>query len=311
MSVNNKNFKVPRYYKHTGRHEGDAKDLDIIRSATSSSLRYQHLPDYNPDESDDDIRKKLSERFAILDIMTREAIESNVTAMIVSGPGGVGKTFTIDSVLDEWDPTREKYTRSAGYMRATGLFKKLYKHRAKGELILLDDMDSIFYDDTSLNFLKVACDTTKKREITYAAETKLVDESTGEVIPNRFTYNGTMIFITNLDFDALIDKGTKLAPHLEALITRSHYIDLMMKTKRDYLIHIFDVANDSTLFDNIGLNDDEKVDVLTFIDKYHKVLRECSLRMAIKIGNLRKGASKDDKIGWERRALLTCCRGVM
>jgi hypothetical protein len=95
-------------------------------------------------------------------------------------------------------------------------------------------------------------------------------------------------------------------------MTRSLYVDLAMRTKRDYLVRVFQVA-DEGLFKNVqggGLDKKEEDDVLNFIDKYHRNLRECSLRMALKIGALRKAAKDGDAHTWERKALITCCRGV-
>ena len=51
------------------------------------------------------------------------------------------------------------------------------------------------------------------------------------------------------------------------------------------------------------LSSSERKDVIAFIEKNHEKLRELSLRMAIKLGALRKNSSN-----WERLALVTCCK---
>lgn len=295
------------------RHVDRDNALDVkFFSNSNRQLRYQHLPDLDSSESDDDIERKLKERFEIMREMTWEAIEGRVRGLIVSGPGGVGKTYTIDEALKEYDPTGTQYTSSSGYSTPVGLIKMLYRHRHPDSLLKLDDIDSIFNDEKALNFIKIATDTTQKRVITYESNGSIIDEDTGDYIPNRFDFDGALIFCTNLDFDILIDKGSKLSPHFEALMTRSHYIDLGMRTKRDYLMRVFMVAEQG-LFDNVQggtLNAEEQREVLQFIDKYYKNLRECSLRMALKIGALRSAAREGDVHTWERKALLTCCKGV-
>ena len=50
------------------------------------------------------------------------------------------------------------------------------------------------------------------------------------------------MFISNYDFDAMIDRGHKLAPHLQAMVSRAHYLDLAMKSRRDYLVRIRQVV---------------------------------------------------------------------
>jgi hypothetical protein len=292
-----------------------AKDVQFFsNSPLHRQLRYQYLPDYDPNESDEQIEDKLNERFLIMNELTDDAIDGRCRGFIASGPGGVGKTYNIDKKLEE-RLGEDEYTSYSGYSTPIGLLKMLWNNREG--LIKADDIDSIFKDEKALNYLKVACDTTARRVITYASENTLFDENL-EPIPKRFEFDGTMIFCTNLDFDYLIDKGSSLTPHLEAFITRSHYIDLAMRTKRDYLVRVYQVAEQG-LFDNVlgksgephGLDKNQTDEVLDFIESYHRNLRECSLRMALKIGSLRKGFDpENDTVDWKRKALLTCCKGV-
>lgn len=282
-------------------------------------IRYQHLPNSDPNESDEQIEKKLIERFALLEEFVSMAINGDIRSLILSGPGGVGKTFLSDKLISEWDPEGTKHSSHTGYSTPVGLLKMLYKNRHKGSFLKADDIDSIFNDEKSINLLKTACDTTKNRIITYASQATIEDEETLEVIPTTFPFEGTVMFSTNLDFEQLIDKGSKLSRHFDAFMTRSHYIDLKMRTKRDYLIRLFMVA-DGNLFDAVegkpdegipnGLDETQKNDVLDFIEANYKILRECSLRMALKIGSLRKGTREDSKFTWDRMAMLSCCRGI-
>lgn len=251
-------------------------------------------------ETDEQIDARIAERFEILDLLTESCMVGNSRALIVSGPAGLGKSYTVEKTLAEWDPNGINHVIIKGYVRATGLVKLLYQFREAGQVIVFDDADTIFFDDTSLNLLKAVCDTTERRRVSWLSEGKLVDEDSGEFIPRSFDFDGTIIFISNYDFDAMIDKGHKLAPHFNALISRSHYIDLAMKTRRDYLVRIRQVIRQGMLSD---LSESQRNDVIAFIERNHTRLREMSLRMAIKIGNLRR--MNDD---WERLANVTCCK---
>jgi hypothetical protein len=249
----------------------------------TNAVRYQHLPDYDPNETYDQIEAKLKERFAIMRMMTRKCISGKARSLVVSGPGGVGKTFDIDQVLSDWDPEEEKYTTSSGYVKATGLYKLLYQHREKGQIVKFDDSDSLFYDVTCLNFIKIATDTTERRRIAYRAEFDMFDEN-GEPIPRAFDFNGTMIFVSNLDFDMMIDKSAKLAPHLEAMVTRANYINMGMRTKYDYLVRLFMLVypeDEDTpgLFDKLRLTPQQVDEVMNFIESNHRLLRECSFAL--------------------------------
>ena len=251
-------------------------------------------------ETEEAIEARIAERFEILSTLTEASVRGEARALIVSGPPGLGKSFTVERALNAWDPNEVNHTIIKGYVKATGLFKTLYQFREEGQVIVFDDADAIFYDDVALNLLKASCDTTDRRRVSWRSEAKFIDEDTAEIIPSSFDFNGTIIFITNLDMDGMVDRGHKLAPHLEALISRAHYIDLSLKTRRDYLIRIRQVIEEGMLN---SLTIEQKVDVLTFIEVHADSLRELSLRMAIKIANLRR-ANPD----WERLARVTCLR---
>jgi hypothetical protein len=294
----------------SGSNKDIALDVKFYSNA-NRQMRYQYLPDHDSTENDEQIWDKLLERFEIMNEMTIEAAEGRCRGLTISGPGGVGKTFEVDRTIKEIDPTGERCASRSGYSTPVGLVKLLYQFRNEEDVLKLDDIDSIYSDEKALNFLKIATDTTQTRIISYETNGSIIAHD-GDLLPQTFEFHGSLIYCTNLDFDALIDRGSRLAPHLDALMTRSHYIDLGMRTKRDYLIRVFQVS-DMGLFENVqggALDDIEKKEVLEFIDKYHRNLRECSLRMALKIGALRKAWRPDDKHSWQRKALLTCCKGV-
>jgi len=251
-------------------------------------------------ETDAEIEARLAERFEILDVLAEACTVGNSRALIVSGPAGLGKSFTVEKRLSDWDPSSVNYTIVKGYVRATGLVKLLHSYKEEGQVIVFDDADAIFFDDISLNLLKAVCDTTERRVVSWMSEGKLIDDETGALVPRTFEFNGTIIFISNYDFDAMIDKGHKLAPHLQALVSRAHYIDLAMKTRRDYLIRIKQVIRQGLLS---HLNATEQEEVIGFINKNSDRLRELSLRMALKLGALRKQNNN-----WERIAKITCCK---
>ena len=257
------------------------------------------LPTSN--ESDEQVENRIAERFDILEMLADNCIEGNSRALIVSGPAGLGKSYTIEKKLEEWDPSGNNYAITKGYVRATGLVKLLYVYREACQVLVFDDADAIFFDDISLNLLKAVCDTTERRVVSWLSEGKLLDEDTGELVPRSFVFEGSIIFISNYDFDAMIDRGHKLAPHLQAMVSRAHYLDLAMKSRRDYLVRIRQVVAQGLLS---HMDIDEQVDVLTFIEAYADNLRELSLRMALKVASIRKSNNSN----WQKVAKVTCCK---
>jgi hypothetical protein len=254
-------------------------------------------------ETDAEIDERISDRFEILQEMTDAALAGEARALIVSGPAGLGKSFTVEETLRKWDPKELRHTIVKGYVKATALYKLLYAHSQEGMVLVFDDADTIFFDDTSLNILKAACDSNKTRRVSYMTEGALYDDDTSDKLPKSFEFKGTIIFITNYDFDAMISKGHKLAPHLNAMISRAHYIDLAMKTKRDYMVRIRQVLKNGLLAQE-GLNDVAQTEVISFIENNQNSMRELSLRMALKVAGIRKMGSAR----WEKIAKVTCCR---
>jgi len=254
-------------------------------------------------ETDSEIQERISDRFEILEDLTIGSTTGQVRSLIVSGPAGLGKSYTVEETLKFWDPDGVDHTIIKGYVRATGLYKLLFAHSEPGKVIVFDDADTIFFDDTSLNMLKAVCDSTESRKVSYLTEGQLFDDETGTQLPKSFEFKGTIIFITNYDFDAMIEKGHKLAPHLLAMMSRSHYIDLAMKTKRDYMVRIRQVVSQG-LLGNVGIDVTAQNEVVAFIEDNKDSLRELSIRVALKVASIRK--LRQEK--WQKIAKITCCR---
>lgn len=275
------------------------------RNSTASLQRMLEV--YQPAtvvvETDEEIEQKLADRFEVLGLMTDGALSGDINSLIVSGPAGLGKSYTVEKALEAWDPNAVNHRVLKGYIKATALYKLLYAHRARGQVLVFDDADDVFLDETAINLLKAALDSTDRRIISYMTEGSLIDDETAERLPKSFQYEGTIIFITNYDFDGMIDRGSKLAPHLQALVSRSHYVDLAMKTNRDYIIRIRQVVRQG-LLENIGLSSAQQREVCSFIESNQDTLRELSLRMALKLGTIcrRHGAK------WMKIARITACR---
>ena len=137
---------------------------------TSTSLEMEPIEKVLT-ETDEQIMLRLGQRFEILEDMTRAVKKGDVRAMIVTGPPGVGKSFGVEKVLSRHDVFADvandgklkKYEVVKGAMSAIGLYKKLYEFSDKKCILVFDDCDSILLEDLSLNILKAALDSSKKR----------------------------------------------------------------------------------------------------------------------------------------------------
>ena len=128
------------------------------------TLKKHTLP-LNSNETDKEIDKKLKNRFNILEMMAKAAIEGDIKSLIVSGPAGLGKSYTVEEALEEADPNERYHTVVKGYVKATGLYRTLWDYKDKGKMVVFDDSDSIFNDDTTLAMLKAVTDSTERRKV--------------------------------------------------------------------------------------------------------------------------------------------------
>ena len=236
------------------------------------------------EETDAEIIERIRTRFDMLKDMTKAVKKGDVRAMIVSGPPGVGKSHGVEEVLDRYKTmemlgAEQKFEVIKGAMSPIGLYCKLYKMSAPGSVVVFDDCDSIFQDDLSLNILKAALDTKKQRYIHWNTDSfKLRNEG----VPDKFKFEASAIFITNLKFDKV--KG-KMREHLEALESRCHYMDLTIDTERDKMLRIKQVIQDGML-NAYKLSDEVKEEIVDFCDINKKRLRELSLRTVLKVADL-------------------------
>jgi len=281
--------------KRTTKDKGSV--LSLAQEPTNKVLK----------ETDAEIMERLRARFNILDDMTRAVKKGDVRAMIVSGPPGVGKSFGVEKVLSKHDvfanvaqnEKLKKYEVVKGAMSALGLYAKLFAYSDAKNILVFDDCDSVLLDDLSLNILKAALDSNKKRMIHWNTDSRLLRQ---EGIPGSFEFKGGCIFITNIKFDNVRSK--KLRDHLEALESRCHYLDLTIDTEREKILRIQQVLTDHQMLDDYGFGDAGNAELVEFIDANKKKLRELSLRMVLKLADLKKAFPNT----WKATAEVTCMR---
>ena len=255
-------------------------------------------------ETDEEIIERLRGRFEVLKNMTQAVKDGTVRAMIVTGPPGVGKSFGVEEVLSKEDlfnalgNRRPKYEVVKGAMSAVGLYAKLYKYSEKGNVIVFDDCDSVLLDDLSLNILKAALDSSKKRTISWNTDSRILRS---EGVPDKFEFKAGAIFITNIKFENVRSK--KLQDHLAALESRCHYIDLKMDTDREKVLRIKQIVQDGMLA-SYEFEEVVRDEITNFIVDRRAEMRELSLRTVLKVADLRKSFPTN----WQAMAEVTCMR---
>jgi hypothetical protein len=256
-------------------------------------------------ETDDQVMDRIEQRFDILHQMTRATIAGDVRAMIVVGPPGVGKSHGVEYELEKFGMfdtiagRRIKYEIIKGAMTPIGLYCTLYRMSDPQNVLVFDDCDAVLQDDLSLNILKAALDSGKKRKIYWNSDSAMLRR---EGVPDSFDFKGSAIFITNLKFQNL--KSKKMQDHLEALQSRCHFLDLTLDTVRDKLLRIKQIFRQGHLFKDYNFEPGVGEEIIEFMRDNQDRLREISLRMALKIADL----TKVSETNWKQLAVSTCMK---
>ena len=256
-------------------------------------------------ETETEAMDRIASRFGVLDEMSRACISGDIRAMIVTGPAGIGKSHGVNlqmekaSMFDRLASKKVRFEVVKGAMSGIGLFAKLYKFSDAKNVLVFDDCD-IWEDQDALNVLKGALDSGKTRRISWNKDSRILRE---EGIPNSFNFNGSVIFITNKSFDA--KKAGKMQPHLDALQSRCHFLDLTVDSERDKMLRIKQVHRDADggLFAEYDFTQEQTDEIMSFIWDNHNKLREVSLRMCLKVADLVKISSN-----WRELAKSTCMK---
>lgn len=148
--------------------------------------------------------KDPEEIFKEMSLYVKLITNGSQPALIICGAPGVGKTYKVMKQLeaDGFDDAKGNLYIIKGKCTTRQLYTALYKYRKEGNIILVDDADSIVgpnADENSINILKAAFDSTsneKGRLVVYDIAGKLTDNE-GNEIPKRFYCKCGIIVITN------------------------------------------------------------------------------------------------------------------
>lgn len=236
----------------------------------------------------------IDERFGIMSDYVDMVSKRQLASALVTGEGGLGKTFTVMSRLAKSGlkdiskmeigarfDGQKGYIVIKGYSTAKGLYRTLYENR--NQICIFDDCDSILKDPTAVNLLKAALDSYDERKVTWNAE-GWGDED----LPKNFDFVGGVVFISNMAKEKIP----------QALRSRAVCVDVGM-TRAEVVQRMRTIAMSPEFMKDIG--EEEKMEALEFVAEhaYHPLVKQLNLRSLVKVINLRIG--KPDS--WKRSGL--------
>lgn len=221
----------------------------------------------------------INDKFRFLENMIKMVMKKTAVSMIITGEGGLGKSFTVTQEIQKRQLVENHdFIIVKGYSTARGLYRTLYENSDK--LIIFDDCDEVLKDATAKNILKGALDSYDTRKINWITSRELPD------LPNEFEFEGQIIFISNLPQEKIE----------QALLSRSMSIDLSMTTevKIERMRAILPKIERSVPLD-------VKEECLELVKKYKDQCGDLNFRTLIKVIKMR--VDPDNAADWEDMAV--------
>lgn len=262
------------YINFNGKKRGiwvNPEDVEYVKK-TAKDIKFD----------EDSLKNEINKRFKIMNLMGNGVISGSIRSMIIAGAAGIGKTFSLERKLEAaQDNNSIEYTMVKGKISPIGLYVKLFENKEKNSVIVLDDVD-VFSDLDTLNILKAALDSGEKRLISWATASPHLENND---IPKEFEFEGSVVFITNMNVDKVVNSTSKLAPHMAALVSRSIYLDLKVHTNKEIMIRVNDVISNTTMLYDKGLDEEQIKYVMEYMNDNVDNLRNVSLRTALHIAD--------------------------
>jgi hypothetical protein len=209
----------------------------------------------------------INQKFDFLSKLTQMVIHNFSVSLIITGDGGLGKSFTVEKELNnEGMIENEQYVIMKGFSTAKGLYRYLFENN--GKIIIFDDCDSILEDSTAKNILKSALDSYKRRFVTWNSELSKNDD-----LPRSFEFTGRVICISNKE-PGIIDS---------AIRSRSLLVDVFMTTDEKFI-------RMETILPEIEpeVEMEYKRDALDLLIENRNILKELNFRTLIKVIKIRR-----------------------
>jgi hypothetical protein len=220
----------------------------------------------------------ITQRFEFLEQMVSMVCTGQMPSVVITGEGGLGKTYTVMKTLDKLGHRNvtdmadfeagEKVNKSKlyrvikGFSTAKGLYRTLFD--CNGMTIVFDDTDAVLENDVAKNLLKGALDSYSRRYISWMADMKDDD------LPKSFEFTGRVIFITNKTLTS-VD---------QAIRTRAMCCDVTMDHEQK-VQRMAVIASSPEFLPEV--QQETKQAALEFLQKHSKVIPNLSLRSLIQV----------------------------
>jgi len=206
-------------------------------------------------------------RFGFIEKLVDMIVRDQEKSMVVTGSGGLGKSYTIFNRLKLNDLGEADFEKISGHMTPKALYRRL--HESNGKIVVFDDCDSVLINDTSVNLIKSALDSYGQRTLCWASE--MGGRETG--LPTHFDFDGRVIFISNF---SLVDVP-------QPIVSRALYVDVTM-TPDEKIERITAIA--PALCPDMGAA--ERNECVELLSRLRYKISDLNLRTMLKVASIRR-----------------------
>jgi hypothetical protein len=223
----------------------------------------------------------INKRFEYIEKFTHMVANGISPSFLLTGQAGVGKTYSVLKALNDIGKTQdEDFIVVKGHSSPMGLYKTLYYHQ--DQIIVFDDCDSVWGNQSSVNILKAALDSYDTRMINWnSVASERMD------IPSKFEFTGSIIFISNLSAGKLD----------EAVVSRTITANLILNND-EILDRIESIMHNMETRVHLDL----KKEVIDHMREVQDQFRKLSIRTFIRATQIRVG----NEDGW-KDMIQWCC----
>jgi hypothetical protein len=178
------------------------------------------------------IAKVVEEKFQQLQELTHCLAGGAFRALVVQGDGGLGKTYEVEQVLEDYKESHNIVTVK-GQITPLQLFNLLQENSTETSIVVFDDCDEVLRNVIALNLMKAATDTGRERWVNWQTSSTKIENPT-------FRFDGRIIVITN--------HGMAKSNHIKAFLDRvtDFRLDLTVQEK---LVRICQIAKTDPKYD--------------------------------------------------------------
>lgn len=138
--------------------------------------------------------------------------------LVVNGDAGMGKTETVNDILNSCDVPVESVS---GTISAVMLFGKLQEYNKPKNILVIDDSDATLEDTECLEVLKASLDSKEDRMVDWTKYSTVLAKKN---MKTKFKYEGRTIIITNRMLQtAPTETPTVKQQRVAPLLSRVHY----------------------------------------------------------------------------------------